>query len=136
MKNLLSLVTAIALLVSVGPAFGATTVNKSVTIVKGGPCNGYVVRVNTKTKTYVVAGKSTSVKTKTTTVMCESAAKAKGYRMMTRSTTVTTKKHTMTTAPVVNPSGILNADKGASPNPMNNANGVHTTKAPNPTPTP
>ncbi len=135
MRTLLSLVTAIAVFVSVGPAFGATT-SKSMTIVKGGPCNGHVVRVNTNTKTYVVAGKMTSVKTKTTTVMCESAAKAKGYRMMTRSMTVITKKKTMTKTPAVNPSGILNADKGASPNPMNNANGVHTTNPPNPSPTP
>lgn len=45
-------------------------------------------------------------------------------------------KHRAMAKPVVNPSGALNADKGATPNPANNANGVHTTAAPSPTPAP
>ncbi len=74
-------------------------------------------------------------------MMCEAGAKAKGYHMVTVSST--THHHMMSThmktkmaSPMPNPSGVLNADKGATPNADNNQNGVHTTANPAPTPTP
>lgn len=93
-------------------------------------CKGRMVMVDTTTHVY-----STNTHWKVTKhkmmVMCEAGAKAKGYHMM--SAHMTTKKPA---APMVNPKGAMNSDKGATPNPDNAANGVHTTAAPAPTPTP
>ncbi|MBC5816389.1 MAG: hypothetical protein GIW97_07590 [Candidatus Eremiobacteraeota bacterium] len=112
-------------------------------------CKGRVVVVNVKTHMYYPTTKMHAT-SKSMMMMCEAAAKGKGYHMMSH--TAMTKMHSgmtkmhsgmMTThmkpkamTPAVNPSGAMNADKGASPNPDNNQNGVHTTAAPNPSPTP
>ncbi|MFN2528520.1 MAG: hypothetical protein ABR584_07370 [Candidatus Baltobacteraceae bacterium] len=103
-------------------------------------CKGRVVVVNMTSKMYYPTTKM-HVTSRKMMMMCEAAAKAKGYHMMRKSMMMKPHgnkmmMHPAVTHPVVNPSGALNADKGASPNPDNNQNGVHTTVAPNPTPTP
>jgi len=140
MKKLGTLGLVLALALGSIPARGSGLMAMSAMGSSSMPmCKGRMVVVNVKTKTYVVVNGNTQKTTKmmTKTMMCEATAKAKGYHLMVRKTIVT-KKTTIMKAktPVVNPSGALNADKGASPNPDNNANGVHTTVAPKPTPTP
>ena len=121
MKKRITLALAGLLTVALSPAIAGAAAAKMM------PCKGRMVVVDMKTHVY-----STNMHWKVTkhkmVVMSEAAAKAKGNHMMMST-------H-MTTAPVVNPKGALNADKGATPNPDNNANGVHTTAEPKPTPTP
>nr|MDQ6931008.1 hypothetical protein [Candidatus Eremiobacteraeota bacterium] len=85
-------------------------------------------------------------------MMCEAAARAKGYHMVsgsmmgghmmsTHMKSTHMKSHMkshmkMATAAPINPTGTLNTDPGATPNPDNNINGIHTTANPAPTPTP
>ncbi|GAC1659451.1 MAG: hypothetical protein NVS9B12_12640 [Vulcanimicrobiaceae bacterium] len=74
-------------------------------------------------------------------MMCEAAAKSRGYHMAGSSMMMGSHSKMMAHpkmmgTPIPNPNGALNADKGATPNPDNNANGVHTTANPAPTPTP
>ena len=136
MKKLWTLGLVAALALAAFPALGTVSTAKTM-MAKAPVCKGRMAKVNVKTKTYVVVTDTAQKSTKitTTTTMCEAAAKAKGYHMMTK--VKITKKTTMKAkTPMVNPSGNLNADKGATPTPDNNANGIHTTANPAPTPTP
>jgi hypothetical protein len=132
MKRLCTLALAGLLALALAPATAATTTAKTAMPT----CKGRMVMTDTTTHTYAT-NMHWKVSHHKMMVMCEAGAKAKGYHMMTsgsmKSTHMTTKKPAM---PVVNPSGALNTDKGATPNPDNNANGVHTTANPAPTPTP
>lgn len=98
-------------------------------------CKGRIVVVNTTAHVYYPATK-THVTSKKMVMMCEATARAKGYHMQPRMMVIKSHAKMKPAKPVINPNGALNADKGASPNPMNNQNGVHTTAAPSPTPTP
>lgn len=132
MKRLSTLALAGLFALALAPAMAATTTAKMTMPA----CKGRMVMTDTTMHTYS-ANMNWKVSHHKMMVMCEAGAKAKGYHMMTGSSMKST--HMMTkkpATPVVNPSGALNADKGATPNPDNNANGVHTTANPAPTPTP
>ena len=127
--SMLGLVAILAL--TIAPAAAKTTSAQAMMPT----CKGRVVVVNATAHVYYPATK-THVTSKKMVMMCEAAAKAKGYHMQPKTVVIKSHSKMKATTPAVNPSGAMNADKGASPNPMNNQNGVHTTTAPAPTPTP
>lgn len=127
----LSMLGFVAVLALIAPA----SANTSSAMGAMPTCKGRVVVVNMKSHMYYPATK-THVTNKNMMMMCEAAAKAKGYHMMPRAMMIKSHPSMMTKKPAVNPKGEMNADKGASPNPMNNQNGVHTTVAPSPTASP
>lgn len=132
MKRLSALALAGLFALALSPALAKTTTAKSAMPT----CKGRMVMVDTTTHTYS-ANTQWTVSHHKMMLMCEAAAKAKGNHMMRGSSMKS--KHMMIkkpASPAVNPSGALNTDKGATPNPDNNANGVHTTANPAPTPTP
>jgi|GEM_PF-5396110 len=131
MKNLSMLGLVAVLALTIAPVSAKTTSAQRMMPT----CKGRVVVVNMTSKMYYPATK-THVTSRKMMMMCEAAARAKGYHMMPNTMVIKTHGSKMMTHPAVNPKGELNADKGASPNPDNNQNGVHTTEAPKPTPTP
>jgi hypothetical protein len=127
--SMLGLVAVLAL--TIAPAAAKTTSAQAMMP----RCKGRIVVVNTSAHVYYPATK-THVTSKKMVMMCEATARARGYHMQPSTMVIKSHAKMKAAAPAVNPSGAMNSDKGASPNPMNNQNGVHTTANPSPTPTP
>ena len=137
MNKFSALALAALFTLTVGPAMAKTTTAQAMMP----NCKGRMVMADMTTHRYST-NKMWKVSHHKMMMMCEAGAKAKGYHMMKSSSMMGGSRMMggshmkATAAPVVNPNGALNADKGATPNPDNNANGVHTTANPPATPQP
>jgi len=126
MKNAFALMFGIAAMVAFSPLLAAPKVTVP-------SCKGRVVWT-LPGKMYVLSNNPRYGK-QPGSYACEAHLKALGYRMRPLQTGMHPVMHAPS-SPIPNPSGNLNADKGATPNPMNNENGVRTTAAPPSSPRP
>lgn len=139
MKKLCSFGIAAIFALSLAPALAMT--HSSQMMMPG--CKGQMVAADMTTHRYS-RNMHWRMRHHHVVMMCEAAARAKGYHMMSSSmmgghmmsTHMKSSHMKMAAPPVTNPKGTLNTDPGATPNPDNNINGIHTTANPAPTPTP